>query len=409
MELYIERVQVFFALKYALITPQELLDYLAKVPVDRLTLLAYRHYFLWLPPEQVPNQTLSGGKHFLTVADPGYSVIYALLGYPLVIIGMSEEESQKYFYQGPIRLYTDPEFKEIILCLIGDSDYNSEEEIDLTLAAHQTKDYTFFNLKGLLTYHLIPPAMQILDREPFPLDFWLGHCEKIKGDQPLLWSHLYIEYLPLLRRLFDEKKIKYYPKQHHRFLLLCPDFFPEEYRIFSPLAWHIFHLPTPIAAYYLGFPLNLRQPRDKELVPALIKLSKFGLQEYTEQYIDENKTFHLDRTKIGNHWSFFTNYNPIIVNDRDTLHEDIFTYPCYDLFLYHESQGHFFVFSAVEARILLQGGRNFWTNRPLDPSITTLITHTLTEREIYKLPPPAPISTLLEQLNSLVGERLLAN
>lgn len=409
MESYIENGQVYNALGYHLISKEDLLDELAKGPASLNRLVAYRH-FLLIQQESFglscPEQNLSSGKHFLTAASHEYILLYAIMGFPLNIADLSETQVGLILAPGTIKLYTDSAFAHSIQIITGyQQSVDNKEDIDLAIRARQFKTISIMVNEVdqfYISYDALEPLLESIS-QPVDwsfLDAIIQHCCKLQENQPELWIHLIVEYTNFLKKLYAKNLINYIPDLHPKLLSLFPQLFPEEYQEFSKLAWKLYHLPLPQAGYYLGFPLHFNLPSRDELIPALLYLSQKGIDGYCDKFCQENKNFMEARIKVDTVWSLFKQNDIRFVNDKDTLHESIFSYSSYDLTIISDLEGRFFVITAPEVDTFIQSGINHWTKKPLPPGLVDAMLNRTQDREIFNLPQPQPLKDLLQQLDN---------
>ncbi len=407
MQEYINKKQVYTALKYKLISEEDLLEYLSKISPNDNHIIAYQHFLLHQREAKItcPQQKLPSGQHFFTSQQEEYVLLYALMGFSLDIPDLDKEVSTL-LIPGTLKLYTDPDFANFINIITGQSkSYDNVVEAELAVAARQ---YTHLTSKDIsfhfyITYDALDKLLSMIKKMSLSqhlLDNILLHCEEIQNSQPELWVHLIEEYTSFFRELYNRNAIIYIPEIHQRIIEIFPRLFPEEFQKFSPLAWKLYYLPVIKAGYYLGFPFHFTKPTHEDLIPALVQLSELGIDGYCDKFIQENKKFMEARIKIDNVWSLFKQYNIQFVNERDTLHEDVFGYSSYDLIILPDGEGRFFILTIPELASFIQGHKNFWTNKPLPEGFNGTVGHQIKERKEFNLPTSQPIRDLLKKLEA---------
>lgn len=410
MQEYINKRQVYLALKYKLVTPEDLFDYLSKIPPSDTDILAYCHFLLHQREGGIkcPQQLLSSGQHFFTSRREEYILLYALMGFSLEIPDL---DVGALLVPGTIKLYTNPDFANFINIITGyKQKYNNPDEIEYALSAHQ---YSYLSLKDTsFIYYIhhnaldkVLPMIEKMSLSQHLLEKILMHCEEIQNSQPELWVHLIDEYTSFFKELYKRNTIPYIPEVHQRIMEIFPQLFPQELQEFTPLAWRLYHLPPIIAGYYLGFPLHFNKPTHDDLIPALAQLSKLGIDKYCDKFRQENKNFMEARVKVDTVWTLFKQCNIQFVNDRDTLHEDVFGYSPYDLTILPDGDGRFFILTTPELPSFIKHHKNHWTNKPLPEGFNNTIGLQLKERKEFGLPSSQPIKELLQQLEEQESPR----
>lgn len=416
IQTYIENYQVYLALKYGLITYQDLLNYLVDKPGNEQNIIAYRHFLLHVQEiGDKPEYHCIEDDHFLTlVEDDDYSVVYALMGFPLDIPTEDDEDPALYFCRGTIKLYTNPGFKAFI-DLILDPETSTwgfvPEQTELHLKARNIKQYTIHGidasfLPSIVKYHLFPllrEDMGTLDN--IIQDTIMDSLKQVSEKQPELWKYLSPEYIKILKFLYEKGKVVYREKDHQTIVALFPNLFPEEMvKNFTTLAWKLYHLPLIIQGYFLGYHLYIT-PSRKDLHPALMLLSKEGVDGYVEKYIQERKDWFEKWISIQTS-TIFANYKYELVNTINTLQEDIFSYPAFDIMFLHEGEGKCFAFTAEEFSSLLQGKHNFYTQNIISKEHCSNLQYYLNFRSEHNLPPS---KTVIELLKNEVDEYICSS
>lgn len=400
MEEYINRYQIYFALKYNLISEEEFLEKLIISSIGEDFLVAYRHYLLLYQERKAePRQILSNGKYFFEEADEKYLLIYALMGFSLHHPKFPGDK----LAQVTIKYFEDKNFMRFIDIIIKAVDDNgSYEDVQWAIAARQyninKRPYPFYEL---VHCNAIPQLAKLITA-PISERFYhelVDHCTELYHHQSNLWFYLRREFITLIRKFYDNNLIPYSSRLFTRLLKLLPELFPPEYiNTFTPLAWKIYHLPLHRAGYYLGYPsITAIKSRD-EIIPTLGKLSKLGVVDYCEKFKEENKKYQESLINLNTAWTIFGSKRNSFVNERDTLYEDVFSYSPNDLIIYSDNHGKYFLFSLPELPNIVNKRKNHWTNLDLPGFFIEATKAVLKERQKLYLPSSKILLDLLRDL-----------
>lgn len=400
VEFCIKNHLVFNALKNKLISQEDLLSYLQCKPVTDDNLIAYRHAILF---DSSSNQEVNG-CHFLIGCPIEYGAVYALSDMPLLIQVFADDEEKKdagnYIYRGVMLLHKDPVFSDKIK-LICDKDCGSQvrmEDITLMIRSRSEKVFsalTFSSTNTILNILLRCDWIEMFDLVYHPsfLNNLLDRCKDIAQQIPAYWQVMADKYKKYLTKCFKEGLI--FPSKE---LPTCikevfPDFFPYASDFFSDLAWFIYLLPLRLQGYLLGYPIHHRVPSHEELIPSLLIISKDGIDGYIARY----KAGLVDSLKQPPNPVFGSISDLDQVNTKDSLEEDIFDYPIFDIIPFFENNKIYY-FTRPEFETLYEKKKNIWTNVDLTSNMYHLIAMRETLAEKLYLPPSAPMKDLLENV-----------
>lgn len=399
MEEYINRYQIYFALKYNLIKEEDFLEKLIISPVDENLLIAYRHYLLYYREKEAePRQIMSNGKYFPTLVSKKYLLINALMKVSLHHPKFPKDKLN----QVTIKYFNDKNFMSFIDAITRVVDDNSSyESIQWAIAARQyninKRPYPFYELVQCSATRQLSKLIASPITERFYCEL-INHCTDLYHHQNSLWVHLRKEFITMIRLFYDKNLIPYSSRLFSCLLKLFPELFPLEYNnTFTPLAWMIYHLPLRQAGYYLGHPSTIIKSRE-ELIPALYKLSKLGIVNYCEKFKEENKKYQESLINLNTSWTIFGSKRNNFVNERDIFYEDIFDYSPNDIIIYSDNFGRYFLFSLPELPNIVNKKKNHWTNLDLPIFFIETAKAILKERQRLYLPDPKILLDLLRDL-----------
>lgn len=398
MEAYVNLYRVYNALQLGIINTEQVLEYLLSAEITDATLIAYRHLLLKVPGDQ----HYVKGVHFLSKAPPVYGAVYALSSAPKMIKvtpNGEEQDSGMFVYLGVLAMQEDPNFAEKIklICDVTTTKFIIAS-IPLVIRSRSEKILDRIDPRFYNTAFKIVLEVDWIEKVKFfasiqGLEIILKTCKDRSAEYGQRIIPLYkniIEEFWNNRLFLPNKDI---PKKIQE---VFPDFFPKFMEKLSSTAWFISQLPSHIQGYILGFPIHLRKASSTELKFALLRLSEIGAEKYAQEYAMNHKIFYLQKPEV---MLGFSNVCKNEVNDKDTLEEDVFSYPCFDVISIERDDKRYY-FTRPEFNNLIKTGKNHWTMLPLFYEEMVLISARIDMTNSFQFPDSLPMLDLLNKIET---------
>lgn len=380
MEEYIRYGLVYSAYNLGLIDSKEILKHLQTTPVTTQTLLAYQHLLLHDIDQNIE------GEHFIINAPMEYGALY---------MTKYEEEGDlgPYLYKGILKMSTDFKFRNKIMILGGELVGINKEDIPLAIQA-RNKHVLQFKIKNE-DFEAIFNALVATDwfEEKDLLKAFYNHqffenllemCSD-KKELPDYWEKISSHYKSLVEYIFENSLLIPNVKYPKLIADLFPDFFSFPIDKLTEKEWFIYQSPSHMQGYLLGYPIYMMNPTREELLKDLFYISEKGIDDFSSQLREKHK-------------SYWESFSKKLFNEEDTLHEDIFSYPLFDVVGICYRDGIWLI-TRPEFKNILELDRNPYTNSPLGWVEKLPIIMRDVIAETYMIPNPLPVKDAYNQLN----------
>lgn len=386
---------IYQALHKKMVTVDEILRYLVKIPVTPETVLAYRATCKYQKPDDHYIVDGESKNRFLTLQPhQEYQIVYA---YSTGIVNLSWDEL-KGVNTAQIALLakamrsSDPllDRRMRILCelpIINTTELRAED-FSLLFKARYPLVYTLPHQSVGFQKEAIDTDWIDLLGSKYTLDMLEKirlRCVHLSTKAPQYWTSVVkSDYLSLVNKAVQNLKPTLSVLRKIKEVLpeVCP-----ELDTYSDTAWKISLLPSMVQAYLLGFPLHIGMPSEAMIVSALKSLT------HQDKYLSDLRKIYQETEKI----SIGPMGEAKLCNPQDVMLNNIYDYSSFDR-LYYVSGNHAFCFTRIEFNDLLKHKKNPWNKEAIPDHIIELIRCRQQISKDLNLPPCEPLESLYEKV-----------
>lgn len=387
---------VSLALEEKLFTQIELLEWIATNEITENSHLAY--YIL--SKSFHPNEHyLTDGRHIFVIKSR-YAIHTTLYKFDTSLRSIKNDESSVLLVELQIETQLqdlDLDFLRFAMVIGGFAQFSSSDKKQLVkilmkaFKAREPISFTEITFKDHNNALIEADWISDLIINDFLYGLIIRRVRTLKEKAPLYYSKIKQKYFDLFKTLYQKHLLGRSDPLHLRFLheefpgVLDPSLFQQPNEIRKLLL-----MPTILAGYVLGFPIQSVIPTVEQIKTAIEKYRQLGKEQYLEHIKKYVRQTYLLSIPIPSE-------EHILSNEADVLLEDVDSYSPYDIISYQTGK-YVYRFTRPEFEKIIESGKNHWTNEEIPITIASeIITRTRIAIELG-LPKSMPIKDLLDGL-----------
>lgn len=386
---------VYLAIDKRFITPTDLLEWLAIVPVTERTRVAYKALCFHIIPN---DQYLRDDVHFLC-KKPQYVSIATVFVVDLYLPTIKNGDVPLVSsVLGDIVRYNSNAAERslctLILAGMGDLGYVLS---NLTLC-YLSRNFPY--IRDLSGHEINVCLIEADWAERLRYNDTLAglivrRAIKLQEVAPHYYANVaYQTYYQIAVKLNKDKLLtKLSRDELHMFNTFFPNIIDTRILEYNNLSYNIALLTNDVAGYVLGFPIQNMIPDDEQIHQALAELTSIGVDRYAERIKN-----YVSKTYIP-HLPFYQTKETIYPNSTDVLFEDIDNYSPFDI-ISCQIGPHIHRFSRAEANKLLESKKNPWNGEWLPPTVLSTFSARVNASKELGLPPARTVREMLDRVES---------